>query len=86
MIEIKINDDGSCQTHSIGSTQKILEGIRMLDVCRESILLDTKEKIFKELKDKFPLIPEKRQLELIDETIKGTLESITVLSEVNVND
>lgn len=85
MIEIKIYSDNRCQIQSSGTVQELLEGIRILDTCREKILLDVKEKTLKDLEGKFPYVSKERKLELIDETIKETLESITVLSEVKNN-
>ena len=86
MIEIKIYSDNRCQVHSSGTVQELLEGVRILDTCRERILLNVKEKTFKEFEGKLHYDTTGRYLELIDETIKETLESITVLSEVNDND
>lgn len=87
MIEIKIYSDNRYQVRSSGTVQELLEGVRILDTCREKILIDIKEKTLKDLEERFPHVSKERKLELIDETIQETLESITVLSEVkNQND
>lgn len=85
MIEIKIYSGNRCQVHSSGTVQELLEGIRILDTCREKILINIKEKTLKDLEGKFSHVPNERKLELIDESIKETLESITVLTEVKDN-
>lgn len=87
MIIVKIDENNKCEKHNRGTIQELLENIRVLDIARERILNNIKAQTVEDLKKEMPNIPTKMHQQMVDEVMKETLESITVLSEVkNQND